>query len=152
MPVALPATETEKAVPSSMEELSPVAAAEAGSSGPNSDCSAPLGSEVVNCQLSGASTAPCAETTSPRVAVIRVADGSGCAGVKVIVRASAERAEVPATAAPLADSPNVKPAWTGADNVTDGFDVSGKPRESVSGTCDVTVSGGTETTKSTSTR
>ena len=135
-----------------MDEVSPDAAGTAGSRGPNSDCSGPLGLDVVNCQLSGASSAPWAETTLPTLADITVAVGSGSAGENVMVRESAERAEVPATAAPLADSSNVKPAWMDADNVTVGFDVTGKPRESAAGTWAVTLSGGTVTTKSTSTR
>ena len=51
-----------------------------------------------------------------------------------MVLASAERAAVPATAAPSADRSKVKPAWMGADKVIDGFDVSGKPMESAAGT------------------
>ena len=86
------------------------------------------------------------------LAVITVAAGSGCDGEYVMVSPSVDRAEVPATAAPLADSPNVKPAWMGAENLIDGFDVSGKSVESAAGTWDATVSGGTDLTKSTSTR
>ena len=107
---------------------------------------------MVNCQLSGASSAPWAETTLPTLADITVAVGSGSAGENVMVRESAERAEVPATAAPLADSSNVKPARMDSENVTVGFDVTGKPMESAAGTWVVTLSGGTVTTKATSTR
>ena len=149
--MALPAADTENAVPSSMDDVSPAAAAPPGAAIRTVTVRA-AGLEVVNCQVSGASVAPCVETTLPTLADITVAAGSGCAGENVIVRASADRAEVPATAVPFADSSNVKPALIGAENVTDGFDVSGKPMESAAGTWAATVSGGTDVTKSTSTR
>ena len=136
--MAAPAADTEKAVPSSTDEESPDAAGTAGSRGPNSDCSGPPGLAVVNCHVSGASVAPWAETTLPTLAESTVAAGSGWAGENVMVWASAERAEVPATAAPSADRSKVKPAWMGADNVTVGFDVSGKPTESAAGIWAVT--------------
>ncbi len=56
-----------------MDEVSPEAAGTAGSRDPNSDCPGPLGLDVVNCQLSGASAAPWAETTLLTLADITVA-------------------------------------------------------------------------------